>query len=219
MARHEERFQDIPSFLVVDGRKLVLDQVDGVCRHGVVEVEGGAYDRCLGFKSERVVEGGGNELKELGEGGRIDLFYWQGVLGGGLTIWTRRCHAVGGPLRTVVLHRVSRLEYDGEKVERTVHGLCSSLSTPASHPRPRCICGMEKALVKGLGERPPSWGLRVCDSVECTHIFYESRAGVPTRRREENRRGERVFRGGHWDAYVHERRGNHRGHVVVLYCA
>ena len=71
--------------------------------------------------------------------------------------------------------------------------------------------------MKGLCEGPLSWGLRVRDNVECTHVFYESRAGVATRRREENRRGERVFRGGHWDG--RERRGNHRGHVVVLYCA
>ena len=155
MARHEEQFWDIPRFLVADGRKLLLDRADDVCRRGVVEVEGGTYRRRLGFKSERVVDGDGNELlKESGEGGRIDLFYRRGVLEGGLTIWTRRCHAVGGPLRTVVRLRaaeirVRRLEYDGEKIERTIHGLCSSFCTPASHPRLRCICGTEKRVGEG----------------------------------------------------------------------
>ena len=211
-----------PCFSVVNGRKLLLDRTDDVCRRDGIEVKGGAYRRRFGFESERFVNGDGYELlKKQGESGRGDLFHQRRVSGGGLAIWTGRRHAVRGFLRAVVRFapntRVKRLKYGrGERYAQFT--VCAPRPT---HQSPILVYAVfaewKNALVKRLREKPLSQGPNVPNGVKCTHIFYKSRTGVATRRWKVDRWGECVLRGIHQD--VCGRWGDHAGHVSVLYRA
>ena len=164
--------------MVAGSRELALDRADYVRRGDRIKVEGGAYRQRLAFECGRFFGGDRYELlKELSEGGRVDLFRWR--RGRLVAIHAGRCHAFGEPLWAVVRFRTTKVQVRRPKYSRGNWNTRFAVRVPRSAHQPPIIIHAvfavrKNALVKRLRKRELNVESKALNGIEYTHVLYES---------------------------------------------